>query len=140
MFRETSRFRNYGGLANRRCFTDSDMDLYVWFKDEMPERFHLTYNKQGYTRSISWNNDNGFDRWRFAKAEALATMLGFPNLFEELYLREAGEIRAAKLANQFLHASDNIAPWLADFIYARLLEYPERSAIRINQGAALRSF
>ncbi|UCB54499.1 MAG: hypothetical protein JSW45_11240 [Thiotrichales bacterium] len=140
MLRETSRFRNYGGKANRRCFTDSDMDLYVWFRDEVPVRFHLTYNKQGYTRSISWNTDNGFDRWRFAQAEALATMLGFPHLFDALYLHESGTVRASKLANQFLHSSEHIAPWLADFIYARLLEYPERSAIRINPGAALRSF
>ena len=140
MLRETSRFRNYGGTAGRRSFTDSDMDLYVWFKDQVPARFHLTYNKQGHTRSISWNNDNGFDRWRFAQAEALATMLGFPNLFDSLYAHELGDVRASLLANQFLHASEKMAPWLADFIYARLLEYPERSVMRISQGAALRSF
>ena len=116
------------------------MDLYVWFKDQVPERFHLTYNKLGHTRSISWNNEIGFDRWRYAQAEALAAMLGFPHLFESLYLQETGDVRATILANRFLHASENIAPWLADFIYARLLEYPERSAIRISQGAALRSF
>ena len=140
MLRETSRFRNYGGHANRRSFTDSDMDLYVWFKDQVPESFHLTYNKQGHTRSISWNNESGFDRWRFARAEALAAMLGFPHLLEPLYLHEIGHIRASILANRFLHASENMAPWLADFIYARLLEYPERNAIRVNQGAVLRSF
>ena len=140
MLREVSRFRNYGGYANRRTFTDSDMDLYVWFKDQVPAKFHLTYNKQGITRSISWNNEYGFDRWRYAQAEALAAMLGFPHLFESMYLQETGDIRASILASTFLHASENITPWLADFIYARLLEYPERSAIRISQGAALRSF
>ena len=31
MLRETYRFRNYGGCANRRSFTHSDMDLYLWF-------------------------------------------------------------------------------------------------------------
>ena len=140
MLREVSRFRNYGGQADRRSFTDSDMDLYVWFKDQVPERFHLTYDKQGHTRSISWNNDTGFDRWRFAQAEALATMLGFPHLFDSLYLQETGDVHASILANRFLHSSENIAPWLADFIYARLLEYSERNAIRINLGIALRSF
>jgi len=140
MLRETSRFRNYGGTAGRRSFTDSDMDLYVWFRDQVPVRFHLTYNKQGYSHSISWNNDNGFDRWRFAQAEALATMLGFPNLFDSLYLREAGNVHTSLLANQFLHSSENMVPWLADFIYARLLEYPEHSVTRISQGTALRSF
>ena len=140
MLRETARFRNYGGDSDRRSFSDSNMDLYVWFKDHAPERFHLTYNKKGHTRTISWNNENGFDRWRYAQAEALAAMLGFPDLLEPLYLREAGDIHATKLANQFLHASEHIPPWLADFIYARLIEYPERSALRVNQGIALKSF
>ena len=140
MLREISRFRNYGGHANRRSFTDSDMDLYVWFKDQVPERFHLTYNKQGHTRSISWNNENGFDRWRFAQAEALAAMLGFPHLLESLYINEAGDIHTTIVANRFLHSSEKITPWLADFIYARLLEYPERNVIRVSQGAVLRSF
>ena len=140
MLRENSSFRNYGGCGDRRSFTDSDMDLYVWFKDQVPERFHLTYNKQGRIDSISWNNETGFDQWRFARVEALAAMLGFANTFDSFYMHDTGNIHASKLANQFLHSSENIAPWLADFIYARLLEYPDRNAMRISQGAVLRSF
>ena len=140
MLKKISRFRNYAGDADRRSFTDSDMDLYVWFKDQVPERFHLTYNKQGRSHSISWNNENGFDRWRFAQIEALAAMLGFPNVFDSFYIHYTDDIRASKLANQFLHSSEKITPWLADFIYARLLEYPDRNAIHINQGTILRSF
>ena len=67
-------------------------------------------------------------------------MLGFPHLLESLYINEAGDIHTTIVANRFLHSSENITPWLADFIYARLLEYPERNVIRINQAAALRSF
>lgn len=140
MLREISRFRNYGGSTNRRSFTDSDMDLYVWFKDQVPERFHLTYNKQGNTRSISWNNETGFEQWRFAQVEALAAMLGFPDMLDFFYMHDTGETHAPKLAYHFLHGSEKIAPWLADFIYARLLEYPDRNAIRINRGAVSRSF
>jgi len=140
MLREISRFRNYGGSENRRSFTDSDMDLYVWFNDQVPERFHLTYNKQGNTHSISWNNETGFDQWRFAQVEALAAMLGFANMLDFFYMHDTGGTHASKLAYQFLHASEKIAPWLADFIYARLLEYPDRNAIHINQGTVLRSF
>ena len=140
MLRETSRFRNYGGSSNRRCFTDSDMDLYVWFNDQVPERFHLTYNKQGRSRSICWDNETGFERWRYAQVEALAAMLGFPHLLDTYYVHDSGEIHASILANHFLHASENIAPWLADFIYARMLEHPQHNAIRINPDAVLRSF
>lgn len=140
MLKEISRLGNYGGEANRRSFADSDMDLYVWFKDEVPERFHLTYNKQGYSHSISWNNEYGFDQSRFAQLESLAAMLGFPHVFDSLYIPDSGNIHASILANHFLHSSENIAPWLADFIYARLLEHPDRNAIHINRGAVLRSF
>ena len=140
MLKEIPSFRNYGGCANRRSFTDSDMDLYVWFKDQVPERFHLTYNKQGHTRSISWNNETGFDQWRFAQVEALAAMLGFPDMLDFFYMHDTGDAHASELAYQLLHASEDIAPWLADFIYARLPEYPDRIAIRINQGAVSGSF
>ena len=140
MLKEISRFRNYGGVSNRRSFTDSDMDLYVWFKDQVPERFHLTYNKRGRCYSISWNNEDGFDRWRLAQLEALATMMGFPHVFDSLYLHDTDDLHASILANRFLHASEKITPWLADFIYARLLEYPDRYAMHINQGTISRSF
>ena len=66
--------------------------------------------------------------------------LGFPNMLDFFYSHDTGDIHVSKLAHQFLHSSEQIAPWLADFIYARLLEYPDRYARRINQGAVSRSF
>lgn len=140
MLREISRFRNYSGGANRRSFSDSDMDLYVWFSNGAPERFHLTYNKPGTCHAVSWNYETGFRPKRNAQIETLATMLGFPHLLNDFYLQDTTCIHISQLASSFLHSSDNIAPWLADFIYARLLEYPARNAIRINQGTVLRSF
>ncbi len=135
MLRENSRFRNYGGRANRRCFTDSDMDVYVWFKDQAPARFHLAYNKQGRTHSISWDNEYGFDQQHFDAVEVLAVMLGLPVVPDSMK-----HISATLLANRFLRDSEKIEPWLADFIYARLLEYPGRTVIHANQGTALGSF
>jgi hypothetical protein len=67
-------------------------------------------------------------------------MLGFPNILDGCYFEDSGEIQISQLANAFLHSSANIAPWLADFIYARLLEYPAQNANHINAGTALRSF
>jgi hypothetical protein len=140
MLKEIFRFHNYSGYSDRRLFTDSDMDLYVWFNQEVPERFHLTYNKQGYSRSVGWNNETGFDQRRCAGIKALSTMTGISHMLEPLFLDDAGDIPASVLAHRFLHASDQIAPSLADFIYARLLEYPGRNAMHINQGTVLRSF
>ena len=140
MLREIPAFRNYRGSANRRCFTDSDMDLYVWFSNGAPERFHLTCNKQGACRSICWNYDTGFRKKCNAQIEAVAALLGVHYILDDFYIEDTAEIHISQLASSFLHASERMTPWLADFIYARLLEYPARTAIRINQGAVSRSF
>ena len=140
MLREIPGFRNYSGSANRRSFTDSDMDLYVWFSNGAPARFHLTYNKQGSCHSVSWNYESGFRQKHNSQVEALAVMLGLTHILDDFYLQDNVGTHISQLASSFLHSSEKIAPWLADFIYARLLEYPARNAMRINQGAVLRSF
>ena len=140
MLRETFRFRNYAGLSDRRLFTDSDMDLYVWFNGEAPERFHLIFNKQASPHSVSWNNETGFEQRQRAPVEALAMMTGFAELLDTFIEHDTGDTQASVLAHRFLHASSRMTPWLADFIYARLLEYPGRNAGRIDPGTALRSF
>ena len=140
MLREISRFRQYAGHANRRLFSDSDMDLYVWFNREAPVRFHLTYNKRGFSHSLGWNYEDGFEHKRLAQIEALARLIGMHDTTGLLFSQETTDLPASVLAHRFLHASEHIAPWLADFIYARLLEYPGRGAVYIDQGTALRSF
>ena len=116
------------------------MDLYVWFSNGAPVRFHLTYNKQGTCHSVCWNYETGFRPKRNAQIETLMAMLGFPDLLDDSYIQNTAGIQISQLASSFLHSSDRIAPWLADFIYGRLLEYPARNAIQINQGTVSRSF
>ena len=134
MLKEISRFANYGGDANRRVFIDADIDLYIWFKDGEPSRFHISYNKQTCTQSVSWNNEAGFEFNQLDLGEAIAVLFG---LLDSYTFNETSPIQ---LAMQFLHASDHIEPWLADFIYARLLEHPGHNAARTNQDRVLRSF
>jgi len=140
MLKEISGFRDCGGRSNRRLFTDSDMDLYVWFNEAVPERFHFTYNKQANPRSVSWNNETGFEQRRSAQVKALTMMTGLLHMLDPFLIRDEGDTPAPVLAYRFLHASNQIAPWLADFIYARLLEYPGRNAIHLDQGTVLGSF
>jgi hypothetical protein len=134
MLKEISRYANYGGVANRRAFTDTDMDLYIWFKGGEPERFHLSYNKQSCTQSVSWNNESGFELNQPDLGEAIAILFG---LLDSYAISSTSPMQ---LALQFLHASDPIEPWLADFIYARLLEHPGHNAAHVNQDRVLRSF
>jgi len=140
MLRETFRFRSYGGRSDRRVYSDSDMDLYVWFTQGVPERFHLIYNKRSCTRSVSWNNTSGFGRAHFATLETVTVMVGLSHILDSFIEQDKGDTPASVLAYHFLQASNQMTPWLADFIYARLLEYPGRDATGIDQGTVLRSF
>ncbi|MGB5520202.1 MAG: hypothetical protein WBO73_17320, partial [Gammaproteobacteria bacterium] len=86
------------------------MDLYVWFNEGAPERFHLTFNKQGCSRSLSWNNEIGFEQGRFAQVEATALILGFSQVLEPFFTQDKKDTPAPVLAHRFLCASDHIAP------------------------------
>ena len=134
MLKEISRYANYGGAANRRVFTDADMDLYIWFNDSEPEKFHLSYNKQACTQSVSWNNESGFEFNQPDLGEAIAILFGLMDSYA------VSNTSPMQLASQFLHLSDRIEPWLADFIYARLLEHPGHNVTHVNQDRVLRSF
>jgi hypothetical protein len=70
----------------------------------------------------------------------VAALLGVHYILDNFYIEDTADIHISQLASSFLHASERMPPWLADFIYARLLEYPAGNAIRINQGAVSRSF
>ena len=119
----------------RRWYNDTDMDLYVWFIDEMPVRFHLIWNKQRRMQSISWNNETGFNDGRLNPFELLVLVAGAAPLH-----RDNTEFNIAVLANRFLRNSENIDTSVADFIYARLLEYPGRVEKHPGRGAVLESY
>ena len=140
MLRETLRFHNYGGRLDRRVFSDSDMDLYIWFNRDVPERFHLIFNKRRRSHAVSWNNESGFEPRHFGPVETMAAITSLSDIFDAFVQPDNVDTPASVLAYQFLQASSNMAPWLADFIYARLLEHPGDDAMHINPGTALRSF
>lgn len=135
MLREITRIRQTNTSSTRRWFTDDDMDLYLWFDRDQPVRFHLAYNKQATERSLSWEQDKGYSHTQFDPSSVLMLFYGIPP--EEI---EQEEINAAQLAHRFLHSSDHIEATLADFIYARLLEYPGRHRIGSGQGLLSGSF
>lgn len=119
MLREITAIRQNSSEQQRRWFTDADMDLFVWFCDQVPAGFQLSYGKGGIEDSISWKRDTGFSHhWvddgenRHGRYKMTPIMLGQPAL----------NIR--QIARSFLAASEDLDPALADFIYARLLEHP----------------
>lgn len=94
--------------------------------------FQLSYNKQGHEQAITWNTETGFTHNRVDTGEQFShfTYKMTPILVAD------GAFDATTVACNFLRASENIEASLADFIYARLLEYPARAANYSVQGSA----
>jgi hypothetical protein len=119
MLREITAVRQNSSEQQRRWFTDADMDLFVWFCDQVPTGFELSYGKGGVEHSMSWKRDIGFSHHyvddgenRPGRYKMTPIMLDHP------------EPNIRQIARNFLAASEALDPALADFIYARLLEHP----------------
>ena len=128
VLREITAIRQKPSDPQRRWFTDADMDLFIWFRNQVPVRFELSCGKGGIENSISWKRDTGFSQhWvddgenRPGKYKMTPILLG------------QTEVNIRQVARDFLAASETMETALADFIYARLLEYPGLRPDRSDQ-------
>jgi hypothetical protein len=106
-------------LALRRWFTDADMDLFIWFCNQVPLKFQLSYNKRGTEHAICWDSENGFSHNRVDDGEEPSGRYKMSPI-----LLQQSDFDAGMVARNFLVASEAMDPTLADFIYARLIEAP----------------
>ena len=96
MLREIRSARQNARGLIRRWFTDTDMDLFIWLNNQAPVKFQLSYDKREAEHALDWHHAHGFTR----------------------HCIDDGEGRSARY---------KMSPILlnkADFIHARLLEYP----------------
>ena len=133
MLREIHPVRSTGG-TRLRWFSDADMDLFVWLDRQMPVRFQLTWNKRENEHALSWDRNTGFIHHMVDDGEPCVTEYKMTPLLTHA---TDDDLDAAGLATRFLRASDHIDPMLADFIYARLLEYPQRGRPTASRHTAL---
>lgn len=120
MLHEISSISSPGHSGVKRWFSCRGMDLYVMLYKNVPFRFQLTYNKRGLEKTISWDGYRGF---HYKLADNGET--SFPHDRQTAVLTGAGEQNnMAVIARDFLAACKKIDVGLADFIYARLMEYP----------------
>ena len=134
MLREISSTRQNNRHMRKRWFSDSDMDLFIWFRQQVPARFQLSYNKRSQEHAITWDSETGFSHNRVDSGEQETC---FKYKMTPILLAD-GDFDAATIARDFLRASENIEESLADFIFARLLEHPGRLAIHPEKRPALK--
>ena len=129
MLREIRPARQKTRNAIRRWFTDADMDLFIWFTHQVPVKFQLSYDKREAEHVLSWDRERGFMHNRIDDGE------GLPGRYKMSPIMVSGSsLDTSKLARNFLIASEAMDPALADFIYARLLEYPGFKLTPPGQG------
>ena len=120
MLQEILPARHTGKSRFKRWFNSRDMDLFIWFNQGVPVRFLLSYNKLKNEHAFGWAQDEGLNHYRVDTGEEFTgSYKQSPIMFEA-----ESDFDARQLAHDFLRRSDNIEASLADFIFARLLEYP----------------
>ena len=105
------------------------MDLFIWFIRQVPVKFQLSYGKRQSEHAISWDREYGFMHNRIDDGEGL----GGRYKMSPILLNEV-QFDARRVARDFLVASEAMEPTLADFIYARLLEYPGVRPAQTGRG------
>jgi hypothetical protein len=120
MLRELRGVRQIAGESHRRCFSDPDMDLTVWVdEDGGIKGFELCYDKIPAERAVRWVSGMGFDHTRVDDGEQ--------SLWENMtpILVPDGEFPAKKISRLFQDNSRDMDRSIAEFVYRKLLEYPE---------------
>ncbi len=129
MLTEITRLRQSNRNLLKRWFSSQDMDLFVWVKsvgiDDMPVQFQLSYNKQSSEKVICWNLQNGCHLYQVDTGENCPAHYKETPIFTNTIKRQD----LTNIARCFLAASENIDIGIADFIYARLMEYPALSSM-----------
>ncbi len=129
MLSEITHLRQENRSLIKRWFTSQEMDLFVWFRNSVPLRFQLSFNKRGKEQAISWDFHRGVQFYRVDSGET------WPYRYKEtpILINACDQQNLPRLAREFLVASENIDIGTTDFIYARLLEYP---SIAVNSNVA----
>lgn len=119
MLHEINNVKQKSRSQFRRWFTDNDMDLFVWFSKQAPVGFQLSYNKQTDEKALCWESEKGFQHFSVDSGEVEPIRYKMSPIYTS-----DGDFDTYTMARGFLYNSEHIEASLADFIYARLLEYP----------------
>ena len=132
MLHEISNVKQNSRNQSRRWFTDNDMDLFIWFSKQAPIGFQLSYNKQADEKALCWESKKGFQHYSVDSGEIEPIRYKMSPIYTS-----DGDFDSHTMATSFLYNSENIDASLADFIYARLLEYPDPNERRQGPDAVL---
>ena len=121
MLREMRNTRQISREHPRRWYMDEDMDLIVWFGEAGSiVGFQLAYDQLHSERALTWKFSSGFHHEKVDDGEDRpgkykATPILIPD----------GKFPASLIAERFKVRAENIDDEISNFVYNKLLEYPE---------------
>jgi len=120
MLREMSSVRQIPDEPRRRWFSDAHFDLVIWTDDSGDiVGFQLCYDRAHAERALTWRRDTGFSH------NAVDSGEGRPGRYKAPPILVAdGAFDPQTVAAMFLGHSGALDSRSSDFIYYKLLEYP----------------
>jgi hypothetical protein len=120
MLQQIKDVRQIKGEPRRRWFTDEHLDLVIWDEEREIVGFQLCYDKAHGERAVTWKTESGFSHNAVDDGEDRAGRYkGSPILLAD------GVFDAERVAAIFLGHSGVLDAKSSDFIYLKLLEYPQ---------------
>lgn len=135
---EIPHIRQENRRLKKRWFTSTEMDLFIWFRESIPVRFQFCFDKPDNEQAISWDYHRGLRYYLVDDGDTVCVPCSAGNcssgfkqtpIFNDVRHQHLGtklnsQPCLATIARNFLAASEHIDIGIADFIYARLMEYP----------------
>lgn len=121
MLREIPKVRQLKDEPTRRWFQDEHFDLVIWEDAEQIVGFQLCYDKSQSERAVTWQAETGF------KHNAVDGGENEPGRYKATPILIAdGSFDHESVATKFLGHSGSLDSSKRDFIYLKLLGYPDR--------------
>jgi len=120
MLREMTSVRQIPDEPRRRWFSDEHFDLVIWIGENGNILgFQLCYDRTHAERALTWRMESGFSH------NAVDTGENRPGRYKSTPILVAdGSFDAETVAAKFQGHSGVLDSKIADFIYYKLLEYP----------------
>ena len=118
MLREIQETNQNRGEPRKRWFTDSSMDLFVWFNDgDEIVSYHLTYNKPNDEKALTWSEEHGFSHFSVDDGARPGRHPASPLLVDD------GVLKPIKIVAILNKNSDELEPSIVDFIVSGIEEH-----------------
>jgi hypothetical protein len=124
MLVEIKDVRQVPGEGRRRWFTDSELDLIVWYEGDEVSGFQLCYGKPRDEHALTWHRPASYAHTRVDDGEGPWGSKMTPVLVQD------GLFQWDAIARHFKAASTEIDPEISALVYNSLAEYPLATSAR----------